>query len=102
MDTGRLIAVNALSPGIVATDTAVAARPELASSGSARPPTPEALGLLDDLRARIDRWGIDAEVSRYAGAGHSFSAPRGPLRHEEADRAAWDDAVAFLRAHTEG
>jgi dienelactone hydrolase len=88
MDTGRLIAVNALSPGIVATDTAVAARPELA--------------LLDDLRARIDRWGIDAEVSRYAGAGHSFSAPRGPLRHEEADRAAWDDAVAFLRAHTEG
>jgi citronellol/citronellal dehydrogenase len=38
------IAVNALSPGIVATDTAVAARPELASSGSARPATPEALG----------------------------------------------------------
>lgn len=58
--------------------------------------------LLDDLRARIDRWGIDAEVRRYAGAGHSFSAPWGPLRHDEADRAAWDDAVAFLRAHTEG
>ncbi len=38
------IAVNALSPGIVATDTAVAARPELASSGSAKPATPEALG----------------------------------------------------------
>lgn len=58
--------------------------------------------LLDDLRARIDRWGIDAEVRRYAGAGHSFSAPSGPLRHDEADRAAWDDAVAFLLAHTEG
>ena len=57
--------------------------------------------LLDDLRARIDRWGIDAEVRRYAGAGHSFSAPWGPLRHGDADRAAWDDAVAFLRAHTE-
>jgi carboxymethylenebutenolidase len=57
---------------------------------------------LDDLRARVDRWGIDAEVRRYAGAGHSFSAPWGPLRHAEADRAAWDDAVAFLRAHTDG
>jgi carboxymethylenebutenolidase len=30
------------------------------------------------------------------------ATPRGPLRHDEADRAAWDDAVAFLRAHTEG
>jgi carboxymethylenebutenolidase len=57
---------------------------------------------LDDLHARIDRWGINAEVRRYVGAGHSFSAPWGPLRHEEADRTAWDDAVAFLRAHTEG
>ena len=38
------IAVNALSPGIVRTDTAVAARPELVASGSAKPATPEALG----------------------------------------------------------
>jgi NAD(P)-dependent dehydrogenase (short-subunit alcohol dehydrogenase family) len=38
------IAVNALSPGIVRTDTAVAAHPELAASGSAKPATPEALG----------------------------------------------------------
>jgi carboxymethylenebutenolidase len=58
--------------------------------------------LLGDLRARIDRWGIDAEVRHYAGASHSFSAPWGPLRHDGADRAAWDDAVAFLRTHTEG
>jgi carboxymethylenebutenolidase len=57
---------------------------------------------LDDLRARIDRWNVDAEVRLYAGAGHSFSAPWGPMRHEEADRAAWNDAVAFLKAHTEG
>jgi carboxymethylenebutenolidase len=56
---------------------------------------------LDDLRARIGQWGTDAEVRLYAGAGHSFSAPRGPMRHAEADRAAWDDAVAFLRARTE-
>jgi NAD(P)-dependent dehydrogenase (short-subunit alcohol dehydrogenase family) len=38
------IAVNALSPGIVRTDTAVAARPELVASGLAKPATPEALG----------------------------------------------------------
>jgi carboxymethylenebutenolidase len=57
--------------------------------------------LLADLRERIDRWGVDAEVRLYAGAGHAFSAPWGVMRHDEADRAAWDDAVAFLRAHTE-
>ncbi len=58
--------------------------------------------LLDDLRTRIDQWGVDAEVRLYAGAGHSFSVPRGPMRHDEAARASWDDAVAFLRAHTGG
>jgi carboxymethylenebutenolidase len=56
--------------------------------------------LLGDLRARIDRWGVEAEVRRYAGAGHAFSAPWGPMRHAEADRAAWQDAVDFLRTHT--
>jgi NAD(P)-dependent dehydrogenase (short-subunit alcohol dehydrogenase family) len=38
------IAVNALSPGIVATDTVVAAHPELAKSSVAKAPTPEVLG----------------------------------------------------------
>jgi NAD(P)-dependent dehydrogenase (short-subunit alcohol dehydrogenase family) len=38
------IAVNALSPGVVATDTVVAAHPELATSDVAKPPTPEVLG----------------------------------------------------------
>jgi carboxymethylenebutenolidase len=57
--------------------------------------------LLADLRARIDQWGVDAEVRLYAGAGHAFSAPWGVMRHDEADHAAWGDAVAFLRAHTE-
>jgi carboxymethylenebutenolidase len=56
--------------------------------------------LLEDLRARIDRWGVDAEVRRYAGAGHAFSAPWGPMRHAEADQAAWRDALAFLKTHT--
>jgi carboxymethylenebutenolidase len=56
--------------------------------------------LLDDLRARIERWSVDAEVRVYPGAGHAFSAPWGPLRHDESDRQAWADAVAFLRRHT--
>jgi NAD(P)-dependent dehydrogenase (short-subunit alcohol dehydrogenase family) len=38
------IAVNALSPGIVATDTATAANPTLATSGTAKAPRPEVLG----------------------------------------------------------
>jgi carboxymethylenebutenolidase len=56
--------------------------------------------LLEDLQARIDRWGLDAKVRRYPGAGHAFSAPWGPMRHAEADRAAWHDAVSFLKFHT--
>jgi carboxymethylenebutenolidase len=55
--------------------------------------------LLEDVRARIARWGVDAEVRRYPGAGHAFSAPWGPMRHADADRAAWDDAVEFLGRH---
>jgi NAD(P)-dependent dehydrogenase (short-subunit alcohol dehydrogenase family) len=38
------IAVNALSPGIVATNTVVANHPEVARSARAKPPTPEVLG----------------------------------------------------------
>ncbi|MFI5047520.1 MAG: SDR family NAD(P)-dependent oxidoreductase [Acidimicrobiia bacterium] len=38
------IAVNALSPGIVATETALARNPSLATSGEAKQPTPEVLG----------------------------------------------------------
>jgi carboxymethylenebutenolidase len=56
--------------------------------------------LLEDLRARIDRWGVDADVRRYPGAGHAFSAPWGPMRHAAADEAAWHDAVSFLKTHT--
>jgi carboxymethylenebutenolidase len=57
--------------------------------------------LLEDVRARIDRWDVDAEVRLYPGATHSFTAPWGDMRNEDADRASWEDATAFLRAHTE-
>jgi carboxymethylenebutenolidase len=56
--------------------------------------------LLADIRTRIERWGIDAEVRQYPGAGHAFSAPWGAMRNADADQAAWDDAVSFLQAHT--
>jgi carboxymethylenebutenolidase len=58
--------------------------------------------LLSDVRTRINRWRVDAEVRQYAGAGHAFSAPWGPMRNADADQAAWDDAVSFLQAHTKG
>lgn len=56
--------------------------------------TPEVIA---DLRARLTQWSIDHEIKVYAGAGHAFSAPFGPLRHADADRASWRDATDFLR-----
>jgi NAD(P)-dependent dehydrogenase (short-subunit alcohol dehydrogenase family) len=38
------VAVNALSPGVVTTDTALALNPHLGASRAAKPPTPEVLG----------------------------------------------------------
>jgi carboxymethylenebutenolidase len=70
--------------------------PTLFLYGDADPVMPPEL--LDDICARIQTWHVDAEIRLYPGAGHAFSAPMGPLRHDEAARAAWDDAVEFLRA----
>lgn len=53
-------------------------------------------GVADDLRARIDGWGVDVRLSLYAGAGHAFSAPHPSLYHADADEDAWHDALAFL------
>lgn len=53
-------------------------------------------GVLADMRARIDYWRVNARINMYSGAGHSFTCPRGPMRNEEADRAAWNDAITFL------
>jgi NAD(P)-dependent dehydrogenase (short-subunit alcohol dehydrogenase family) len=38
------VAVNALNPGIVLSDTALASRPSLRTSGEGKPCTPQALG----------------------------------------------------------
>ena len=53
------------------------------------------------MRARISDWNVDAQVNLYPGAGHSFTCPWGPMRNEEADRAAWNDAITFLSAKWE-
>ncbi len=51
---------------------------------------------LADLRARIERWDVPAEVITYPGAGHAFTVPSGPLRKPVAADAATLDAFAFL------
>ncbi len=54
---------------------------------------------LSDLGNRLDEWGIDHTITIYPGAGHAFSAPVAPLRHDAADRASWADARRFLAEH---
>jgi carboxymethylenebutenolidase len=54
--------------------------------------------VLADMRAGIDHWQVDAQINMYPGAGHSFTCPRRPMRHAEADRDAWNDAITFLSA----
>jgi len=51
---------------------------------------------LADLRARIERWSVPAEIRTYAGAGHAFTVPWGPLRHADAAATATRDAEEFL------
>jgi carboxymethylenebutenolidase len=53
-------------------------------------------GELARVRDRLARWGVDAEIKVYEGAGHAFSAPVPPLRNDKADRDSWHDAVEFL------
>jgi len=55
-----------------------------------------------EIERRLVQWGIGHEIRVYPGAGHAFSAPVPPLRHEGADAASWADALAFLRQHTTG
>jgi carboxymethylenebutenolidase len=57
---------------------------------------------LADLRQRLEQWDIDHTIAIYPGAGHAFSAPVPPLRHDAADRASWVDAVRFLDTHLDG
>lgn len=54
---------------------------------------------LSALGERLDEWGIAHTIKIYPGAGHAFSAPVAPLRHDASDRAAWADAARFLAEH---
>jgi carboxymethylenebutenolidase len=54
---------------------------------------------LSDLGRRLDEWGIAHTIMIYPGAGHAFSAPMAPLRHDPSDRASWVDALRFLAEH---
>jgi carboxymethylenebutenolidase len=52
--------------------------------------------VLADLRARLERWDVPAEVLTFPGAGHAFTVPSGPLRNAAAAEAATRDAFSFL------
>jgi carboxymethylenebutenolidase len=55
--------------------------------------------VMPEIGRRLAQWGIEHQIRVYAGAGHAFSAPVPPLRHDEADKASWADATAFARLH---
>jgi carboxymethylenebutenolidase len=55
--------------------------------------------VMPEIERRLNQWGIEHEIKVYAGAGHAFSAPDPPLRHDAADRASWVDATAFASRH---
>jgi carboxymethylenebutenolidase len=55
------------------------------------------VGMMPEIRRRLEHWQIEHELRVYPGAGHAFSAPVPPLRNEAADIASWADALAFLR-----
>jgi carboxymethylenebutenolidase len=55
--------------------------------------------LVPEFERRFGQWGINHQTRIYAGAGHAFSAPLPPLRHDAADKASWADALVFLAEH---
>ena len=57
------------------------------------------VGVMPEVRRRLEDWDIEHEIRVYPGAGHAFSAPAPPLRNEAADVASWSDALAFAARH---
>jgi len=55
--------------------------------------------VMPEIQRRLEQWGIDHQMRVYEGAGHAFSAPDPPLRHDEADSASWADALAFVGSY---
>jgi carboxymethylenebutenolidase len=55
--------------------------------------------VMPEVGRRLEQWHIDHEIRVYEGAGHAFSAPVPPLRHDGADKASWADAVHFAQVH---
>jgi carboxymethylenebutenolidase len=53
------------------------------------------VALEPEIRRRFEQWHVEYQINVYEGAGHAFSAPDPPLRHDAADKASWIDALAF-------
>jgi len=57
---------------------------------------------VDALEAATAQAPVDTKVIRYAGAGHAFHNDQLPSYHEEAAKAAWSEALQWLRGHGVG
>ena len=51
---------------------------------------------IPEIQRRLRQWHVEHVVRIYPGAGHAFSAPVPPLRHEASDNASWAEACAFV------
>ena len=56
---------------------------------------------LAQVRARLERWGVDHEVLTFPGAGHAFMAEADGFHHPQAAIAAHQSALDFLRRHVQ-
>jgi len=57
---------------------------------------------VDALEAATASAPVDTKVIRYEGAGHAFHNDQLPSYHEQAAKAAWSEALAWLRTHGVG
>lgn len=52
---------------------------------------------VEALRSALDSAGADAEIVRYADAGHGFNCDERPAYHAESAADAWQRMIAFIR-----
>jgi carboxymethylenebutenolidase len=57
---------------------------------------------VEALRATLAKSPVDAEIVRYAGAGHGFHCDMRPDYHEEAAKDAWGRTLDWFESHLTG
>lgn len=71
------------------------AAPVLIIYGDADPIMPPELR--EEVKARLERWGVEHQFKLYPGAGHAFSAPAAHMHNAEATAQSWAAAIGFLK-----